>query len=143
MMRFQFLSLDQNKFSVTLPGWLFTFAAICIIDLSGNEFSGYILDGSFNISLHFNSFGAGRATLTESSVTSPRLEMKISIVVGGKAESFNYSLSTGVGLDLSDNQLQGEIPADLFELQGLDYLSLSHNFSLRVKYLTMWGRCGA
>ncbi|GMP25547.1 hypothetical protein CsSME_00002364 [Camellia sinensis var. sinensis] len=124
----RFISLARNKFNGSLPAWLFSFQVIQTLDLSGNKFSGYIPDGNFNISLTFNSSNFSR-TPTQQLGTSQNLQMKLSVVVSGVDElSFDYDLSSAVGIDLSDNSLYGEIPVSLFGLYGLEYLNLSYNF---------------
>ncbi|KAF5960342.1 hypothetical protein HYC85_001551 [Camellia sinensis] len=125
----RFISLARNKFNGSLPAWLlFSFQVIQTLDLSGNKFSGYIPDGNFNISLTFNSSNFSR-TPTQQLGTSQNLQMKLSVVVSDVDElSFDYDLSSAVGIDLSDNSLYGEIPVSLFGLHGLEYLNLSYNF---------------
>ncbi|GMP21783.1 hypothetical protein CsSME_00000070 [Camellia sinensis var. sinensis] len=124
----RFISLARNKFNGSLPAWLFSFQVIQTLDLSGNKFSGYIPDGNFNISLMFNNSNFSR-TPTQQLGTSQNLQMKLSVVVSDVDElSFDYDLSSAVGIDLSDNSLYGEIPVSLFGLHGLEYLNLSYNF---------------
>ncbi|KAJ8425457.1 hypothetical protein Cgig2_018855 [Carnegiea gigantea] len=124
----KFLSLAQNKFNGPLPTWLFTFPAIRTIDLAGNRFSGFIPNGNFNIGKNFNDavidVPAGDAHL----VSIDGFEMQISVIVMDRNEvSFAYDLFSPVGIDLSDNQLNGEIPESIFSLHGLEYLNLSYN----------------
>nr|POF14648.1 leucine-rich repeat receptor-like protein clavata2 [Quercus suber] len=62
-------------------------------------------------------------------VAMPNVHVRVSMVVTGSSQSsFDYHLSSTVGIDLSNNLLHGEIPQGLFALQGLEYLNLSHNF---------------
>ncbi|KAL0382552.1 UNVERIFIED_CONTAM: Receptor-like protein CLAVATA2 [Sesamum calycinum] len=127
--KLKFLSLSHNNFNGALPSWLFSFEAIQTMDLSGNKFSGNIPDGNFNISSNFNHGFSGGADLGQPSISVTDPDVQVSVTIADKTELiFNYNLSTIVGIDISDNSLQGEIPAGLFALQGLQYLNLSYNF---------------
>ncbi|KAM0992489.1 hypothetical protein ACFX13_010894 [Malus domestica] len=99
-----------------------------MIDLSGNKFSGFIPDANFNTSINFNNGELGKMQ-REPFGTSHNADTKVLIVVTGSSElSFNYVLSSMVGIDFSNNVLDGEVPGGLFGLRGLQYLNLSRNF---------------
>ncbi|GMG99926.1 hypothetical protein Nepgr_001766 [Nepenthes gracilis] len=123
----RFLSLASNYLDGSLSGWLFTFPAMRTIDLSGNNFSGYIPDGNFNVSSDFNN-----ATIARSNTTAGEqiaASVKVSVMLLDIEEvTFAYDLASAIGIDLSSNQLIGEIPVGLFSLWGLEYLNLSNNF---------------
>ncbi|KAI8029105.1 Receptor-like protein CLAVATA2 [Camellia lanceoleosa] len=113
----RFISLARNKFNGSLPAWLFSF-----------QCCGYIPDGNCNISLMYNNSHFS-GTPTQQLGTSQNLQIKLSVVFSDVGElSFDYDLSSAVGIDLSDNSLYGEIPVSLFGLHGLEYLNLSYNF---------------
>ncbi|KAK9292114.1 hypothetical protein L1049_020072 [Liquidambar formosana] len=125
----RYLSLARNKFDGALPSWLFTFEAIEAMDLSSNKFSSFIPDGNFNISLKFNNGGEDDPIPTKEplvAMRNPGIEVSV-IVAGSNDLNFKFDLSSAVGIDLSDNLLDGEIPVGLFGLQGLEYLNLSYN----------------
>lgn len=124
----KFLSLARNKFSGSLPSWLFTFQAIHTLDFSGNKFSGYIPDGNFNTSPNFYNGDTRKTIPAVPSISARRLDIKLSLVADETSLSFNYNLTTTIGIDLSDNLLHGEIPEGLLGLNGLEYLNLSYNF---------------
>ncbi|BFG37326.1 hypothetical protein CerSpe_236000 [Prunus speciosa] len=99
-----------------------------MMDFSGNKFSGFIPDGNFNMSINFKNRELDKMQ-REPFGTVHNADTKVFIIVTGSTElSFSYVLSSVVGIDFSNNVLDGEIPVGLFGLRGLQYLNLSHNF---------------
>jgi hypothetical protein len=122
----RYLSLARNKFDGSLPSWLFTFQAIETMDLSHNNFSGFIPDINLKGSLLFYT---RNVTVKEPLVEATTFQPRVSVVGSDSNQlSFTYDLSSMFGIDLSNNLLHGEIPRGLFGLAGLEYLNLSYNF---------------
>lgn len=122
----KFLSLAGNQLSGHLPDWMFSFPLLQWLDLSSNKFVGFIPDGGFNVSEVLNG-GGGQGTPLES-VLPPQLSLSASVDTVSWQLDLRYDLQATTGVDLSGNELRGEIPEGLVAMKGLEYLNLSCNY---------------
>ncbi|KAK8984268.1 hypothetical protein V6N11_029585 [Hibiscus sabdariffa] len=145
------IELQGNKQSGTIPPTLFGIPSLQELDLSQNQFNGSIRDfdglealslSSNNLSglipmsffqnlrnlsvldLSFNKFSID-ATSFLSLPTFTKLSMASCNLT--KFPHFMKNQSELINLDLSNNQIRGEIPIWTWKLTNLDYLNLSHN----------------
>ncbi|KAK8709627.1 hypothetical protein V6N13_060640 [Hibiscus sabdariffa] len=101
------LSLSSNNLSGLIPMSFFqNLRNLSVLDLSFNKFS---IDATSFLSL---------PTFTKLSMASCNLT---------KFPHFMKNQSELINLDLSNNQIRGEIPIWTWKLTNLDYLNLSHN----------------
>ncbi|KAJ0978431.1 hypothetical protein J5N97_013905 [Dioscorea zingiberensis] len=120
------LTLKGNKFSGTLP-LLFNLTALHFLDLSHNFFSGTIPQsyGNFNAMLNATNISStdGGALFYSSK------EVVINIYLYTKGREINYGilLSYLKFIDLSENNLSGQIPKEIVNLDALQSLGLSNN----------------
>ncbi|KAL3504904.1 hypothetical protein ACH5RR_034745 [Cinchona calisaya] len=146
------LDISQNNLSGSIPHWFHTFPNLAIILLSRNQFHGSIpislcqMQNLHDLDLSANSL-SGLTPPCLSNITSwkKESELQLSSVVWTptymnyilkipfttKGNSLLYEgtpLSLVTVLDLSMNQLTGEIPSQLGELTALYSLNLSFNF---------------
>ncbi|KAI3819066.1 hypothetical protein L1987_12888 [Smallanthus sonchifolius] len=132
-LRLRNLDLSSNKFEGPIPGFVFDLAALSTLKLSGNKFSGrldldrfgkmqelYALDLSYNnlrvsVSANFSLL----SKLNSIMLASCKLQ---------EIPDFRNQ-SRLLMLDLSDNNLSGEIPNWIWDLGDgyLRFLNLSHN----------------
>ncbi|XP_051123923.1 receptor-like protein EIX2 [Andrographis paniculata] len=149
--RLETLDLERNKLGGALPEWLGEgFTALRIMNLRANAFSGEILLNFATLSalqvldLAGNnltgriptSIGDLKAMAKEERTVEHLLYGKYrgvyyeeSLVVNWKNQSqkFTKMLSLVTAVDLSGNNLSGEIPVDITRLHGLMVLNLSRN----------------
>ncbi|KAG8071357.1 hypothetical protein GUJ93_ZPchr0006g40582 [Zizania palustris] len=123
----RFLSLAGNQLSGQLPDWMFSFPTLQWLDLSCNKFVGFIPDGGFNVSVVFNGRGGGQGIPSEA-VLPPELFVSATMDMPGRQLELGYDLQAATSIDLSRNELRGEIPEGLVSMKGLQYLNLSCNY---------------
>lgn len=145
------LDLGKNKLEGTLPPWLGEgFTSVRIINLRSNTFSGEILFELSNLSslqvldLAENTL-TGRIPTTlgdlkamsQEQMTNKYLlygkyrgvyyEESLVVNLKNKLQKYNKTLSLVTAIDLSGNNLSGDFPVELTNLQGLMVLNLSRN----------------
>ncbi|MED6106704.1 hypothetical protein PIB30_007027 [Stylosanthes scabra] len=134
-----FLLLAGNQLQDELSSQICQLKSLQILDLSRNSITGTIPSCLNNIAFRDVNFIASHGIETSVSYGKPRryiapmfrLEFKMGEVkFMTKGSFFSYegsSLKTMSALDLSSNQLTGEIPRELGVLSSLHTLNLSHN----------------
>ena len=129
------LDLSNNQFNSSIPQWLFNLTSLTILDLSSNSLQGTIpynfvnlrnlehLDLSENpyITSNLPSFLGNLCKLKTLSLKSTNIGGNIV----GFLDNFSTCLnSTLESLDLSLNELSGNVPDSLGRLESLKYLNL-------------------
>ncbi|KAI3448864.1 hypothetical protein Pfo_005529 [Paulownia fortunei] len=149
--RLQTLDLGKNKLEGTIPPWLGEgFTSLRIINLRSNTFSGGILFELSNLSslqvldLAENSLTGRIPTslgdlkaIAQEQMTNKNLlygkyrgmyyEESLVVNLKNQSQKFTKTLSLVTAIDLSGNNLSGDFPVELTELQGLMVLNLSRN----------------
>nr|XP_048322185.1 receptor-like protein EIX2 [Ziziphus jujuba var. spinosa] len=116
------LRLTANFFSGNIPPEFCGLSMLHMLDISRNNLSGHIPHCLGNL----NEMKSGRIDVEEflASLTNGSLKT----VTKGREMEYSYSkLYLVDSIDLSDNNLSGEIPAELTSLIGLQTLNLSAN----------------
>ncbi|KAE8077768.1 hypothetical protein FH972_016298 [Carpinus fangiana] len=116
--RLKVLVLRLNKFHGIIPWELCHFNSLQIMDLSHNKFFGSIPRCVGNLSamvrqVYDTSTIAGYA--------------KVFLIMKGAEYEYNKLLALVTSMDLSSNNLIGEIPEELTSLYGIRFLNLSYN----------------
>ncbi|WCJ39093.1 disease resistance family protein / LRR family protein [Euphorbia peplus] len=117
------LSLSANKFDGYLPMGLCGLVSLHILNLAHNSFSGMIPScfsnfvGMATRNDSSGTFYAARGTFMESTI----------LVMKGKVMEYSTNLRFVRSIDLSDNNLSGEIPTEVTRIAGLLSLNLSQN----------------
>ncbi|XP_068654018.1 LRR receptor-like serine/threonine-protein kinase GHR1 [Aristolochia californica] len=122
------LDLSYNELSGELPGFDF-FYALEILRLSNNKFSGFIPNGLLK---------GDSLVLTELDLSANNLSGPISMIMSTSLHSLNVSSNAISGdlplltggctvLDLSHNQLTGNLSAMMKWGNGIEYVDLSQN----------------
>ncbi|KAK9938743.1 hypothetical protein M0R45_015465 [Rubus argutus] len=163
------LNLDNNSLNGTIPSWVYSLPSLEYLWLSHNQFSGnikavfqslslsYLDISSNNLSgvVEFEKFRKLRSlTLLDishnqlmvsfqnfSNYTMPKLDFLH--MSSCHITQFPYFLRTSpqlTSLDLSDNQIQGNVPTWLLDvgIDSLSYCILSHNFLTGTIEQFMW-----
>ncbi|XVE63843.1 hypothetical protein DITRI_Ditri07aG0053700 [Diplodiscus trichospermus] len=120
------ISIRSNGFEGQIPDELCSLSYLAILDLAHNKLSGTIpkcfmnlsamaanQNSSNPISYAFGHFGSSLETLL--------------LMIKGILLEYSSTLQLVTSLDLSDNNLSGEIPAEITYLLGLRFLNLSSN----------------
>ncbi|GMI96426.1 receptor like protein 7 [Hibiscus trionum] len=130
------LDLSSNKLQGQFPMSVFELQGLKILTVSSNNFSGFIqwtdirkLRNLSNLDLSYNNLSID-ATSTDSALSSfPNITtLKLASC---NLKQFPGFLKTQLRLnylDLSENQISGEIPNWVWEFKSLAYLNLSQNF---------------
>ncbi|XP_026432637.1 probably inactive leucine-rich repeat receptor-like protein kinase At2g25790 [Papaver somniferum] len=122
------LSLRSNNFSGPIPKEIYNLPNLQILDLSINNLSGSILKiGNLRWLLsrptekyHFRDPGL------DFSEKLMNFQFQFKMVIKGVMRKFEQ-LYVSSGIDLSCNALEGNIPEEIGQLEGLSMLNLSHN----------------
>ncbi|KAB2630477.1 receptor-like protein 12 [Pyrus ussuriensis x Pyrus communis] len=130
------LDLSSNKLEGPIPVSIFTFSELKILSLSSNNFSGAFLLNSLqqlrnlsSLDLSYNSLLINYDSSRSSFSSYPRITtLKLASGKLGVFPDFLRYQSQLRYLDLSLNQIHGEIPNWIWRLSSLSQLNLSCNF---------------
>jgi Leucine-rich repeat (LRR) protein len=111
--------LRSNRFHGSIPQELCHFKSLQIMDLAHNKLSGTIPQCLGNLS-------AMQRQISEI-ITSYYWRPIFLILKGAEYELYTRTFALVTSMDLSSNNLSGEIPKQLTSLQGLRFLNLSNN----------------
>nr|AMM43012.1 LRR-RLK [Vernicia montana] len=147
----QVLLLGGNRLNGSIPNWLCQLNDITLLDLSRNSFSGFIphclhnlsfgRDGGefngpfeiasgtiFQISTVYNGSLMGNGEILGWNIDTINVKQKVEFVTKHRANTYQGDIISFMsGLDLSHNNLTGEIPFELAKLSQIHALNLSHN----------------
>ncbi|KAG8643723.1 hypothetical protein MANES_11G060349v8 [Manihot esculenta] len=141
------LNKSGNHFSGFIPNWFCQLNNVSLLDLSRNSFSGSIPHCLYNLSfaregghLYAPPFsdalftwgieyrGSSKTPLANTYIFQAEVDEESEFVTKYRADTYkNKALNYMSGLDLSDNNLTGEIPYELGALSHIHALNLSHN----------------
>jgi Leucine-rich repeat (LRR) protein len=111
--------VSYNQLSGDIPPWLWRLPNLQALDLSNNQFTGRLPD---NLS-HLSYFKRKHPM----SNRNPTLYEDVPVILKNNLVVLQYILSMRIYIDVSMNNLEGEIPKSLGELRGLTAVNLSHN----------------
>ncbi|MBA0677992.1 hypothetical protein Goari_019361 [Gossypium aridum] len=122
----RFISLRSNALSGEIPSKLSNLSSLQILDLAENNFTGTIPANLGDLKAMANEqkiiqyllYGKYRGLYYEESLI---------ITLKDQSLKFNKTLSLVTSIDLSGNNLNGDIPESLTKLSGLVVLNLSRN----------------
>ncbi|KAF3438100.1 hypothetical protein FNV43_RR20856 [Rhamnella rubrinervis] len=121
------LNLHSNRFQGDVPLELCNLMSLQILDLAQNNVSGTIPRCLCNLSSMTTSPNSGLPSLTFGSIRDEYDMMaKVVVVTKGREVEYGTVLNFVRSMDLSSNNLHGEIPVELTRLQ-LQTLNLSKN----------------
>ncbi|XP_022743922.1 probable LRR receptor-like serine/threonine-protein kinase IRK [Durio zibethinus] len=121
-------SLHTNKFNGTIPKQLCNLSSLQILDLSHNKLSGDIPSCINNLNAMASRNKSDNKIFYKTSKGS--FFEDILLVMKGRVVDYSTTLKLVKTMDLSDNNLSGEIPEEVTSLVGLQSLNFSHNLLL-------------
>lgn len=113
------LSVAHNKLHGSIPSNITNLIKLQVLDLSNNKISGKIPSNLERLQ--------GFKNTGSSKLTPNTLYQDLAIVIKGYEYILTYVLATNTILDLSSNNLIGEIPPTIGNLSSLRLLNLSSN----------------
>lgn len=132
--RLQVLVLRSNKLHGPIDGSTAVssrFPMLRIIDLSNNNFSGQLHQNYFQTWNAMSSNYLGLSSVMESNISSKNVVTHwryiVTLTHKGVRTEYPHILTIDMSIDLSCNNFEGEIPASLQDLLGLQALNLSNN----------------
>ncbi|QCE05422.1 LRR receptor-like serine/threonine-protein kinase FLS2 [Vigna unguiculata] len=120
------LKLRSNRFSGNIPTQLCQLHSLMVMDFASNGLSGAIPNCLHNITTMLSSDASTRAvgyTLNLPSFSTSVACTITMLIKGNELEYFNLMNL----IDLSNNNLSGRVPLEMYMLTGLQSLNLSHN----------------
>ncbi|XP_042383653.1 receptor-like protein EIX2 [Zingiber officinale] len=123
----RFLRLSSNSFHGVIPNSITNLSSLQILDLSSNKLFGRIPSSLGNFS-HM----VVKQNYTENLFRMPYkvatyYDDNIIITAKGSTNEYTKALRVVTSIDLSNNELSGEIPKEITKLLGLCFLNLSNN----------------
>ncbi|KAG2404637.1 Eukaryotic peptide chain release factor subunit 1-3 [Vigna angularis] len=135
--KLELIDLSSNRLNGPIPVSLFHIKGLRFLQLSDNEFNGTMrldvvqgLQNLHTLGLSHNKLSVD-ATLNDDHAISSLPSMKYLFLGAcnlGEFPGFLRNQNQINALDLSNNQIQGEIPNWIWRFQSLVYLNLSNNF---------------
>ncbi|XP_022767790.1 receptor-like protein 12 [Durio zibethinus] len=130
------LDLSSNKLQGPLPESVFELQGLKILSLASNNFSGFIplsaiqnLRNLSSLDLSHNRLSINASAINPSLPSFPNITtLKLASCNLMKFPDFLKDQNRLVYLDLSNNNIHGEIPKWIWEARGLLHLNLSQNF---------------
>ncbi|XP_057819346.2 receptor-like protein 54 [Cryptomeria japonica] len=126
------LAMRKNNFGGSIPAEIGQLKSLQILDLSSNRLSGLVPDSIFSLQAMLaernQEFSKVQLQIGESSYFTPYTYVNgLTMNSKGRDEKYTYIFPTMAAIDLSNNQLNGNLPFDLGKLKGLKLLNLSMN----------------
>ncbi|GLJ39920.1 hypothetical protein SUGI_0816250 [Cryptomeria japonica] len=113
------LSLGYNQLQGTFPAGMVNLTSLQVLDLSNNKFDGQIPSNLENLQ--------GFAKRGDPQIPGNSLYEDIRIVIKKHEYRLDYVMAANTILDLSSNNLSGQIPESIMNLSSLRLLNLSGN----------------
>ncbi|CAI0441618.1 unnamed protein product, partial [Linum tenue] len=125
--RLSILSLRRNKFHGSIPKEICGLQSLQILDLSHNSLSGALPECVANLSAMATPNNNTLGVIAVYGVRGQSLLDTQILVRKGQLLDYSTILNYVRSLDLSWNDLSGQIPNEISSLAALKYLNLSHN----------------
>ncbi|WJZ95612.1 hypothetical protein VitviT2T_014368 [Vitis vinifera] len=120
------LNLRSNVFFGRLPSQLSNLSSLHVLDLAQNNLMGEIPVTLFELKAMVPEYNKNIYPLYDNVSNSP-YEERLVVIMKGQSLEYTRTLSLVIGIDLSDNNLSGELPQEITKLFGLVVLNLSGN----------------
>lgn len=120
------LKLRSNQFSGKIPTQLCQLHSLMVMDFASNGLSGAIPNCLHNITAMLSSDASTRQVGFVINLPSLKTEISCTITMLIKGNELEYFNLMNV-IDLSNNNLSGSVPLEMYMLTGIQSLNLSHN----------------
>ncbi|XP_057990418.1 receptor-like protein EIX1 [Hevea brasiliensis] len=125
--RLRILSLRSNKFSGELPLALSNLSSLQILDLAENQLNGSIPANLSNLKAMTQQQNVNHYLLYGTLSEHHNYQENIYVTINGLELRYTRTLSLLTSIDMSGNNLSGELPEAITKLVGLEVLNLSRN----------------
>ncbi|XP_057990420.1 receptor-like protein EIX2 [Hevea brasiliensis] len=125
--RLRILSLRSNKFSGELPLALSNSSSLQILDLAENQLNGSIPANLSNLKAMTQQQNVNHYLLYGTLFDDHNYQENIYVTINGLGLTYTRTLSLLTSIDMSGNNLSGELPEAITKLVGLEVLNLSRN----------------
>ncbi|XP_048333087.2 receptor-like protein Cf-9 homolog [Ziziphus jujuba] len=125
------LDLSDNLLDGKIPGWLYSLKSLDYLDLSSNQFTGYIEEfqshSLVRLNLSNNKLHGSLPSSIFQQVNLTFLDLSSNSLSGDVGINDFSKLKRLIYLSISKNQLGGKMPSSICDLNSLQYLDLSNN----------------
>ncbi|XP_057990419.1 receptor-like protein EIX2 [Hevea brasiliensis] len=125
--RLRILRLRSNKFSGELPLALSNWSSLQILDLAENQLNGSIPASLSNLKAMTQQQSVNHYLLYGTLSEHHNYQENIYVTINGLGLRYTRTLSLLTCIDMSGNNLSGELPEAITKLVGLEVLNLSRN----------------
>ncbi|TXG48860.1 hypothetical protein EZV62_024735 [Acer yangbiense] len=124
------LDLSHNMLSGSVPSCFTNMLFWAVEDEQNYEFASVLYTMNYNVGLSITSYNFTLSLLLfKDRFFLPYLEVEVEFVSKNRYEFYKGTvLRYMVGLDLSSNELTGDIPSEIGYLKNIHAINLSHNF---------------
>lgn len=127
--RLKVLMVGHNQLEGPIPWWLWSLPKLQVMDISNNHIHGTMPEDFSSLRGYMDTDGSADSLLGGTELTDTTLyNQNLVLTIQNNDIEYSSILSILTSIDLSSNELTGQIATNLNQLLMLQYLNLSRNF---------------